>query len=96
MLRLLQTLTQQQIENEAKDVLAVPSSYIMTDESGENVVYVKNADGSKRDVRVVTGLKTDYYVEVKSDELKEGDTIIGTSSFDFGGDNVTDGGAYLG
>jgi len=84
------------IENEAKDVMAVPSSYIMTDESGENVVYVKDADGSKRDVRVETGLKTDYYVEVKSDELKEGDTIIGTSSFDFGGDNVTDGGAYLG
>ena len=84
------------IENEAKDVLAVPSSYIMTDESGENVVYVKNADGSKRDVRVVTGLKTDYYVEVKSDELKEGDTIIETSLFDFGGDNVADGGAHLG
>lgn len=83
------------IENEAKDVLAVPSSYIMTDDSGESVLYVKNDDGTKRDVRIETGLKTDYYVEVKSDELKEGDTVTGAALLDFGGDMSLDGGAFL-
>ena len=83
------------IENEAKDVLAVPSSYIMTDDSGESVLYVKNDDGTKRDVRVETGLKTDYYVEVKSDELKEGDTVTGAALLDLGGDMSLDGGASL-
>ena len=83
------------IENEAKDVLAVPSSYIMTDESGESVIYVKNDDGTKREVKVETGLKTDYYVEVKSDELKEGDTVTDATSPDFGGDICADGGAVL-
>ena len=83
------------IENEAKDVLAVPSSYIMTDDSGESVLYVKNDDGTKRDVRVETGLKTDYYVEVKSDELKEGDTVTGAALLDLGGDMSLDGGAFL-
>ena len=83
------------IENEAKDVLAVPSSYIMTDDSGESVLYVKNDDGTMRDVRVETGLKTDYYVEVKSDELKEGDTVTGAALLDLGGDMSLDGGAFL-
>lgn len=83
------------IENEAKDVLAVPSSYIMTDDSGESVLYVKNDDGTKRDVRVETGLKTDYYVEVKSDELKEGDTVTGAALLDLGGDMSLDGGTFL-
>ncbi len=83
------------IENEAKDVLAVPSSYITTDESGENVVTVKNDDGCSRMVKVETGLKTDYYIEVRSDELKEGDTVVGTGSSDFGGALTSEGGAFF-
>ncbi|ETP71222.1 RND family efflux transporter, MFP subunit [Lachnospiraceae bacterium JC7] len=84
------------IENEAKDVLAVPSSYITTDESGEDVVYVKNDDGTNRTVKVETGLKTDYYIEVRSDGLKEGDTIVGTALPDFGGDTTVEGGDFFG
>lgn len=73
------------VENEAKDVLAVPGSYISTDYDGNSIVKVKNDDGTEKEVKVETGLKTDYYVEVKSPELKEGDKIVSVmEGFDIG------------
>ncbi|SFG18506.1 HlyD family efflux transporter periplasmic adaptor subunit [Oribacterium sp. WCC10] len=68
------------LEKEVKDVLAVPGTYIDTDEEGNSIVYVMEDDGSRKAVKVETGLKTDYYIEVKSDELKEGDNVVSSST----------------
>ena len=67
------------VENEVKDVLAVPGSFISTNFNGDSFVKVKNEDGTEKEVKVETGLKTDYYVEVRSDELKEGDKLVDLS-----------------
>jgi len=72
------------IEKEAAGVLAVPSSYITTDDEGNSIVNVQSADGSTTTpVKVTVGLKTDYYVEIQSDEIKEGDTVVNDATSGF-------------
>ncbi len=65
------------IQQEADNVLAVPASYITTDDEGNSVVNVQSADGSTTTpVKVTVGLKTDYYVEIQSEEINEGDIVV--------------------
>ncbi len=73
------------IEKEAAGVLAVPSSYITTDDEGNSIVNVQSADGSTTTpVKVTVGLKTDYYVEVQSDKIKEGDIVVNDAASNLG------------
>lgn len=59
---------------ESLDTLAVPYDCVQTNESGESVIYVDD-NGEKKEIAVETGIETDYYTEVKSDELSEGMTV---------------------
>ena len=68
------------IIEEAEDVLTVPTAAIQRG----NVVYVKdngtkaeddNAPEGYRSVRVETGISNENYIEIKSGELNEGDTV---------------------
>ena len=64
------------IINEADDVYAVPYDAIHEDESGNNVIYVLDSSGNQKNITVEKGMESDYYVEVKSDELSEGLSVI--------------------
>ena len=59
---------------ESRDALAVPYDCVQTNEAGESVVYVDD-NGEQKEVAVETGIETDYYIEVISDELSEGMTV---------------------
>lgn len=59
---------------ESKDALAVPYDCVQTNADGDSVIYVDD-NGEKKEVKVTTGIETDYYTEVISDELSEGMTV---------------------
>ena len=59
---------------ESKDTLAVPYDCVQTNEAGESVIYVDD-NGERKEVAVETGIETDYYIEVSSDEISEGMTV---------------------
>ena len=59
---------------ESKDALAVPYDCVQTNANGDSVIYVDD-NGEKKEVQVTTGIETDYYTEVISDELSEGMTV---------------------
>ena len=59
---------------ESKDTLAVPYDCVQTNEAGESVIYVDD-NGERKEVVVETGIETDYYIEVSSDEISEGMTV---------------------
>ena len=59
---------------ESKDTLAVPYDCVQTNEAGESVIYVDD-NGERKEVAVETGIETDYYIEVSSDEISEGLTV---------------------
>ena len=59
---------------ESKDTLAVPYDCVQTSENGESVIYVDD-NGERKEVVVETGIETDYYIEVSSDEISEGMTV---------------------
>lgn len=54
-----------------KDVYAVPYHYLKQDENGQYILSTNNVK-----IYVNEGLVTDYYVEIKSDSLKQGEKII--------------------
>lgn len=63
---------------ESKEALAVPYDCVQTNVRGESVVYV-DENGERKEVVVETGLETDYYTEIISDEIQEGMTVyLGT------------------
>ena len=78
------------IENEVKDALALPNSAISEDENGNSYVEVyadnsassnsKDGTAETKKIFVNVGLKTDYYTEVRSDELSEGMQVIDGSA----------------
>lgn len=78
------------ITEEKPDVWAVPFDAVVTDEEGREIVYVAKADEkgqlTAQAVPVTTGLETDFYIEISSDSLAEGDLIITDSDIP-----VTDG-----
>ena len=59
---------------ESKDTLAVPYDCVQTNEAGESVIYVED-NGERKEIAVETGIETDYYIEVISDEISEGMTV---------------------
>jgi len=63
------------IKEEAKDVLSVPYDAVYTREDGTNYLKVQEND-EIREINVTKGLESDYYTEVKSDEIKEGMTVV--------------------
>ena len=64
------------IIKEASDVYAVPYDAIQTNSEGNDVIYVKDSSGERKEVTVEKGMESDYYVEVSSDELSEGMSVI--------------------
>ncbi len=73
--------TRMTIETARKDqVWAVPFDAVTTDEQGQDIVYVARTDENgvttAVPVPVTAGMETDFYIEVSSDQLNEGDQII--------------------
>lgn len=75
----------------AKDVYAVAYDCIETDENGNSYITVleenktissrDNADATRK-ISVEVGMESDYYVEINSDELKEGIRIVTPETVD--------------
>lgn len=59
---------------ESQDTLAVPYDCVQTNAAGESIIYV-DSNGEKKEVAVETGIETEYYIEVSSDEISEGQTV---------------------
>lgn len=72
------------IQKEALQVYAVSQEYLTSDEDGHDMIQVRESDGTIRDIKVETGLETDYYIEIRSDELKEGMAVVPQQSMDDG------------
>lgn len=62
------------------NVLAVPYDAILMDENNDSYIYIAEADKNDlykvKKVVITQGLQTDFFVEVTSNELKEGSLII--------------------
>ena len=66
---------------ERKGVWAVPYDALVTDAQGQTAVYVARPQGEEGGmvavaVPVDTGLETDFYVEISSGQLAEGDLLL--------------------
>lgn len=68
------------ILEEKTGVLAVPYDAITENDEGDSIVYIaqKADDGTykAKAVKVEVGLETDYYTEIISSEIKEGDILV--------------------
>ena len=77
------------ITESKNNVFAVPYDAVTTNAAGETVVYeyiggaagrADNPDAenesTRREIKVATGMETDYYIEISSDELHEGMVIL--------------------
>lgn len=58
------------------NVLSVPQDAVGQNEQGEDVIYVKQADGSFAPVVVKTGAKNDYSIAVEASSLAEGTEVL--------------------
>lgn len=86
------------ILDEKPDVIAVPYDAIMEDDNGKQSVFI--AEGSEgaytaKKVDVETGMEANYYTEITSDSLKEGDIVITTPNLVKEGEPVTLEDSYL-
>lgn len=81
------------ILDEKNDVLAVPYDAIVQDDDGKSIVYIaeKDSDGiyKAKSVTVETGMETDYYTEIVSGDLKEGDILISQPEYAYDGKTVS-------
>lgn len=59
------------IISQKDNIFVVPIDAVGINENGEKVIYVQNGEDF-RPVMVETGMETDYYVQVISDQLQEG------------------------
>lgn len=68
------------IIEEKDNVLSVPYDAVTTDENDDKIVFlaVENEDGTStaKAVKVKTGIEADYYTELTSGEIAEGDSIF--------------------
>lgn len=71
---------------ESRNTLAVPYDCVQTNEAGESVLYIDD-NGERKEIAVETGIETDYYTEVKSEELKEGMKVYLSTSMVQGTDS---------
>lgn len=60
---------------EAIDVLCVPYDCVDTDRDGGSYITVSEGENQKR-VSVTTGMESDYYIEIQSDELAENMQVV--------------------
>lgn len=63
------------ILDSVKNAICVPYDCVQQDDDGKFFVAVINDDGSKKNISVTKGLESDYYVEVKGQGLKKGQTV---------------------
>ena len=63
---------------ESADALTVPYDAVTTTPDGTSMITV-DINGEKRNIIVETGLETDYYTEIISDEISEGMTVYLTT-----------------
>lgn len=77
------------ITDSVKDAWSVPFESVQTDENGREYIEVeeeKKVDGrkttTKRKIPVTTGIEGTYYIQIMSDELKEGMDVIVPESQD--------------
>lgn len=63
------------IQEQVKNVFAVPSDCIMEKEDGLNYIQVLEQE-EPREITVVPGLSTDYYTQVTAEGLEEGMKVI--------------------
>lgn len=62
---------------EVADVYAVPYDAVHTNSDGKSVIYVMDsASSSQKEIVVTKGMESDYYVEISSDELSEGISVL--------------------
>jgi len=69
------------ITQKKSDVLYIPFDAIVDDmETGQPCVFVMRSDGADgfiaQKVPVTIGMETDFYAQISSDEIKEGDVVI--------------------
>jgi len=64
------------ITDKVEDVLLVPNSALMTDETTGKTFVLTSLNGKITPVEVEAGLKDDTYTEVKNSTFKEGDIIL--------------------
>lgn len=72
------------VTDQSENTLSVPYEAVYTDENGSNYVFLqktkKDENGKKLNysekVPVTKGLEGNYYTEIISDKIKEGDTVI--------------------
>ena len=63
------------VTSKVQNVLLVPNLAIATNTSGKSFVMVSK-NGTTTPVAIELGAKSDLYTEVKSGNLKEGDTVL--------------------
>lgn len=59
---------------ESENALTVPYDAVTTDADGNSTITVDD-NGERKTIAVETGLETDYYTEIISDEISEGMTV---------------------
>ena len=68
------------ILDERKDAFAVPYDSIVQDDNNESVIYIaKEQDNdtyTAEAVKVTPKMETDYFIEIVSDDIKEGDMVV--------------------
>ena len=74
-LRLDMTAKLSIILNETPNTLTVPFDAVQYDENEAPFVEKKNAEGSFDKIMITVGTSNDYYVEIASGDIKEGDEI---------------------
>ncbi len=75
----------------AENALVVPTADINVDASGNASVLKVEEDGSINEISVKTGIVTDYYTQITSKNLEEGDLIQTVSSDQTGGEDALTG-----
>ena len=77
------------ILEENPDALAVPYDAITQDKDGNDIIYIaeKSDDGTykAKSVKIEKGIESDYYTEIISDEVKEGDIFVLTPNIVYNG-----------
>lgn len=58
------------------DVLVVPAECVVQDTEGNNNVYKVNAENKIEIIPVELGLENDLEIEIKSDKLQQGDSLV--------------------
>lgn len=64
------------ILEEADDVLAVPYDAVKGRGDQKYISVLEDENGEEKQISVTTGMETDYYIEVQSDELEEGMKVV--------------------